>query len=75
MIKNAIYNDTTARNFIIDFISTNNDLIPMVVIQQGGALDWIIRLVRAYNIQNGGNPGKANSQWKWYIYTPTQDLE
>ena len=75
VIRNTIYNDTTARNFILEFTAIHNDLIPTTVTAQGEILDWTIRSIRAYHIQNGGNPGKVNSQWKWYIYTPTQDPE
>lgn len=75
IIKDALYSDPVIKEFISDFITSYHDNIPGTVIRNGEALNWLIDSVKVYHIQNGGDPGKHNSQWKWYIFTPTRDQD
>ena len=75
LIKNTIRSDPNVKEFITTFTTRHNDLLPPAVVRNDEALEWIIESVKVYSIQNGGNPSKAHTQWKWYIFTPTCDPE
>ena len=60
-------------NYISDFISTHNDLIPDLMVESRNATKWIVCSVRAYHKQNDNRTGKAHTHWNWYIFSPTCD--
>ena len=70
LIRSTITNSNT-KSFIKEFTATNNNLIPKTVIDSGCTVEWIIDSVRAYHVQADGEQGKDYSQWRWYIFTPT----
>jgi hypothetical protein len=75
LIQKSISEDSTAMHFISDFLMSYHDLIPHPVFKSGNATNWTIGSIRAYNIQCDGQIGKENTQWKWYIHTPTRVQE
>ena len=75
IIKASIHEDPILKEFITDFAAEHNDLLPLSIVLSDGVLDWIVNSVKVYHIQNNSTPGKSNTQWKWYIYTPTRDPE
>jgi len=75
IVKDCIRQDPRVRDFMSEFITTHNDRIPPTVPNRSLILDWLIDTSRVYHIQDGGTPGKAHTQWKWYIFTPTADQE
>lgn len=75
LIKETILTKPDIKCFILDFTASHHDLIPHEVLDHGNILTWTVDSIRAYHIQKEGKPGKSNSQWKWYIFTPTRDPE
>jgi hypothetical protein len=75
LIQKSISEDSIIMHFISDFIMSYHDLIPQPVFKSGNATNWIIGSIRAYQIQCDGKIGKENTQWKWYMHTPTRVQE
>jgi hypothetical protein len=75
LIQDSIREDASTMKFITDFISTHHDFLPQAVFRSGTAVKWVVNSVKAYHIQKDGEVGVENSQWKWYIYTPTSTVE
>ena len=75
LIQSSISEDTTTMNYICDFVVAHHDLIPKEVTIHRNTVDWLLNSIRAYHIQKDGQIGKAYSQWKWYIFTPTKNRE
>jgi len=77
LIKKSIRSHESARSFMEDFITNDNDRIPPDILESGGALEWIIDSVQAYHVLVGGDLRPDNSliHWRWYIHTPTSTPE
>ena len=75
LIQKTLSDDTATMDYITTFIANHHDLIPKDVFKSRSAVNWVIKSVRAFNIQSEGQVGKEYSQWNWYIFTPTSIQE
>ena len=72
LIFNSILEDASTMKYITDFVTAHHDLIPNEIRKRNIAVDWVLSSIKAFHIQKDNLIGIENSQWKWYIYTPTE---
>ena len=71
LIHSSILEDASIMKYITDFVTAHHDLIPSKVRKRNTAIDWILSSIKVFHIQKDDLIGIENSQWKWYIFTPT----
>ena len=72
LIRNTLESHAATKRFILQFVADKNDQIPVEVIKQDNAFEWVTNSVRAYiHVLGEEDPTTTETLWRWYVNTPS----